>query len=124
MSPTHARARAPRDAPALLAGCVLPLLALLPGDDVACLLLIGALLAAGGGARAALLDGFRCDCIRIFLHPRFLDVAGRGAWWGATSGAAYLARKAHAWTAAHGFSNARIPQMSGTTATLMFPSDH
>lgn len=117
MSPTQTQSR-------LLEGWLLSVAALLPNDDVACLLLILTMFAAGADCRAWLLDGFRCDCIRTFLDPVVLEVAWRVLCWSALQTTTYISRKARAWMYAHGLSYARIPPLGGTAATLMFPSDH
>lgn len=100
-----------------------PPLARLPDDDVACLVLICAMLVAGGACRRWLIDGFRCDCIRIFLHPRFLEYAYRALRGCVRRGrVAWVSRRA--WTvtcsATAGLSHARItPPATGVPATLV-----
>ena len=96
--------------------CLISVLAFLPDEDVACLILIVTLYSAGGTSRDWLFDGFRCDCIKLFLHPQFLEFVCRTLepairlW--LVSAKRCLGRRIT-------FSSASKPMMSGTLATLV-----
>ena len=67
-------------------------------DDVACLLLIIIMFCIGGDVRASLFDGFRCDCIKIFLHPLFLEFVYRTAQWWVYHCLSSFEKKTHFWS--------------------------
>lgn len=85
-------------------------------DDVACLILIITMLSAGEDIRNSLFDGFRCDCIKIFLHPLFLEFVYRTILWWIFYGVAGLRRKAHAYCSR---CMARITGAPGVSSALV-----
>ena len=90
--------------------CLAPALAIFPNDDVACLVLIFTMLSAGEDYRDWLFDGFRCDCIRIFLHPQFLELASRVVMYHASTTITSVLRWTWTWPK---LSYARVPYTRG-----------
>lgn len=109
--------------------CFITALTFFSDDDVACLALITILCLAGGDYRRCLFDGFRCDCIKLFLHPASLEFAYQTIRWWAAYGVSTGAKQLRSWTSISRTQISSMPRtprpapLVGTSLTTVMAAD-